>query len=367
MIRRKACFVCTTPYQIIESIAIVEELKLDSDLYIYGTFDGYENVANKLKYSKIFVSVITIDYNKYHSISLARTFWESLNYKHISSKILPQNVSYDYFYTSTRSHTNLILLYELVRRNTQMYYVYFEDGIGTYEKNMMYLVQSKGRKYTELLLGINSLKPQKTIIMAMFPKMLEIPDVLKGAKIFQQPRLNFSGGFNELVGCIFSLKPYKSPLKKIIVFDTFRVERNLNTIEIKMMDVCLKEIEKLLPTNSFMYKPHPRSGILPDINSDIEKLDGTPAELFFTQIKDLDNCVFIGNLSTSLFSPKLLFNKEPIIISLHKIVIPYAKNWFSMFDKVQSLYKHKDRMIAPNTLSEFQKICNYIKNNIDAD
>ena len=42
---REACFVCSSPYQIIGAISIAKYQKLDADLIITGEFPDYDIVA----------------------------------------------------------------------------------------------------------------------------------------------------------------------------------------------------------------------------------------------------------------------------------------------------------------------------------
>lgn len=54
---REACFICSSPYQIIGAIGIVKSEKLDADLYVTGEFPGYDVLAHKLEKYGIFSNV----------------------------------------------------------------------------------------------------------------------------------------------------------------------------------------------------------------------------------------------------------------------------------------------------------------------
>ena len=49
MLHREACFACTTPYQVMGAISIALQEKLKADIYIFGMFPRYKEVADRLE------------------------------------------------------------------------------------------------------------------------------------------------------------------------------------------------------------------------------------------------------------------------------------------------------------------------------
>ena len=58
---RDACFVCTTPYQILGAVSIACEEKVKGDIYVFGTFSGYKEIADRLDRLELFENVYKVD------------------------------------------------------------------------------------------------------------------------------------------------------------------------------------------------------------------------------------------------------------------------------------------------------------------
>ena len=77
-----------------------------------------------------------------------------------------------------------------------------------------------------------------------------------------------------------------------------------------------------------------------------------------------DNTVLIGVFSTAQFSPKELYNIEPYIIFLYKIIKPVGidiKAIDEMTALLKNTYRNKTKIIIPNNIDEFiQNIANIL-------
>lgn len=197
---RQACFVCTTPYQIIGAISIVLAKKLEADIFICSTFSSYNELASRLKDMKIFQNVYSIDCNAIKPALLGipsrLATWimpllQIIKPERYVSRVLSRDIVYNTLYISSRAHVKMILYSALQNRNPEMKIVFFDDGLGSYQKNSHVLNASKLRRWTESLLGINKiLNPKLISIQLYLNKISQLPQYLKKCPVKQMPSVN---------------------------------------------------------------------------------------------------------------------------------------------------------------------------------
>ena len=70
----------------------------------------------------------------------------------------------------------------------------------------------------------------------------------------------------------------------------------------------------------------------------------------------LESRVFITDYSTASMTPKMLYNKEPIVIFLREIVINGHQRGNGEIDRLiyrfREIYKDKSRVYIPKTINE---------------
>ena len=69
-----------------------------------------------------------------------------------------------------------------------------------------------------------------------------------------------------------------------------------------------------------------------------------------------DNAVIFNFFSTSVLFPKLVLNKEPYVIFLHRMLNNDLLNAEQVFQNFKNLYEDKSRVCAPRTESELEEI-----------
>jgi hypothetical protein len=132
-------------------------------------------------------------------------------------------------------------------------------------------------------------------------------------------------------------------------------EKRLSTIT-----DCYKITYSLLDGNNIVCKPHPRSTCKIDDGIKEFSYQGVPMEVIYSLMDDLCDRILVGNLSTALFSPKLMFGKEPYVISIHRIIDSNVTEYDSIYYGLYSLYIEKDRIFAPKNLQEFSEVLLHI-------
>ena len=349
-VHRTACFACTTPYQLIGAISIVKKTDLDADLYLFGSFPNFEEVARRLVKYKVFVDVIIVKSTHKKAISRLNTLWQILNRKNAVKSFLSADIVYDFFYSTSQAHGKLLLLYELRRRNPLIEYVLYEDGMGSYSQGAHQLAGSRYTRMFERIAGSKIFIEGKTSIMVHYPQFLQLPDKIRTIPRHLMPPFDICKENVKMLKSVFYFFE-DSLLERIILFDTARGVYRNNLYGLELLDECFYTVMNICSDNIIM-KDHPKSKLKFNCNIKRYPRQEIPVEILYACMHDLDNRILIGNFSTALFTPKMLFNKEPIIISLHRVAWKKRKDISDTFEKMATMYLHKERVIAPDSIDE---------------
>lgn len=357
-----ACFACTTSYQLMGAISIVQNEGLIADLYLFGMFNGYEEIARRLSAYKIFQNVVPVDCQRFRSVSLTRGLLQVLNSKKEVGSFLQPDISYDVFYSSSRAHIKLLMRRELERRNPEMRFVTFEDGLGTYSAQSHELNSSKLRRLVDTVLGWDSFKPSKTIMMVTHPELFELPNRLSTVPIKKMPSIVGTENNRRMFLDVFDAHEEDIIEERVILFDVTRgIYNNDLGVDTKMLDECYQIVVDKYSCNQVICKPHPRSTVKTEVALNEYTKTGIPVEILYAGMPDLERRILIGTFSTALFTPKMMFGKEPTIICLHQIVWPNNMKIPPVFEKLSKMYKHQDRIFAPENLDELNTYLSRIK------
>ena len=351
----RACFASTTPYQVLSSIAVQLEKKLDADLYVFGMFENYQSVSEKIKAYGLFRDVVAVDCSKIGAPSKSEALWQMVFPRKFTKAFLGKNVVYDYCYTSSRAHPKLLLMHEITRRNKQLQVVMIEDGMGTYSSDSTQLnTKSKLRQMTNRLLGWDNLfDPHRLFVMARRPDLIELPPVMKGVSVGTMPELPANEKVCSMLFDIFGAQKEDRISERVIIFDTVRGLREVGVLY-DVLDQCYQEIDEAF-SHDVICKTHPRSRTTPPVSMKFYAKPFVPMEVLYSEMKDLDQRVLVGVGSTAMYSPKLVFDAEPYIIDLHKLAYN-NKMYDDLMQKMRSLYRDKNKVLCPDTREEFLEV-----------
>lgn len=349
------CLTCTTPYQLMGAISIVQGLKLEADLYLFGMFSGYDRIAERLEKYHVFHRVISVDCAKFKSLSLIKGLWQTINSRRAVSSFLASETVYDVFYSSSRAHVKLLLRRELERRNPELCFVTFEDGLGTYSAQSHELNSSRLRRLVNAVLGWDSFKPSKTIMMVTHPELFELPKRLKTVPIKKMPSVVGTESNRRMFLDVFDAHEEDIIKERVILFDVTRgIYKNDLGVDTNMLDESYQMVVDKFLYDNVVCKPHPRSIVKTKVAVKEYIKTGIPVEILYAGMPDLEERILIGTFSTALFTPKMMFDKEPTIVCLHKMVWPSNKKIPPVFEKLCKMYNHKDRIFAPENLNELK-------------
>lgn len=358
------CFACTTPYQIIGAISIVVNYNLNADLYIFGMFPNYNNVAYKLSKYDIFMNVHAVDCTYVGSPGRIKGFFEMLFAKKTVSYFLPKEANYDYYFSSSRAFIKTVMQHVLLQRNPQMHRVIYEDGMGTYARNSHPLQVTKLKLFAEKILGWNLDRPENTSMMAYMPELVEVPEGLH-CEVDQMPRLKWNKSNKEMLKDVFSLKADAAIKNKYIIFDILRnsqsySERRRNIL----LDNSYQRIMSVVGEKEIICKPHPRSLYGSSVGMKQYPYQEIPMEILYANMEDLEEKVLITYISSAVFTPKILFDKEPYVICLHNMIEQSETSFLfqKIYTKFKRVYRNKSKVMAPSTLNELELVLKRISN-----
>lgn len=356
------CIVCTTPYQLIGAISIVQGFHIVADLFLFGMFPDYDVIADRLGKYSVFNKIIAVECDKFRSLSKIKALWQTLNSKSVVSSFLPYEVSYEVMYSSSRAHVKLLMRKELERRNPNIKFVLFEDGLGSYSAQSHVLNSSRLRRVVEAICNWDSFAPQRTKMIATHPELVELPQKLGGAIVEDMPLFNWTTANCDMLLDVFSVHKDELIDERVIAFDVTRgIYQNDLDVDVCLLDECYKLLIEKFSYHEVICKPHPRSRQKSKANLKEYKKTGAPVEILYAGMQDLENRVLVGAFSTALFTPKMMFGKEPIIICLFRMIWPQNTEIPPLFDKLSRMYQHKDRVMAPCDMTELRNCLSMIK------
>lgn len=117
----------------------------------------------------------------------------------------------------------------------------------------------------------------------------------------------------------------------------------------------LGSVYSILNGENFLYKTHPNE-VLNGIHNRFEIYHtNLPWELNINLCEDSN--ILISVFSTAAITPKILYNKEPRVIFLFRLLQPYLFFQAEEFlARVRNSYQNKDRVVAPRTIKELSEI-----------
>lgn len=317
----KALYFADTPTQVLNVTNLAIQLEEKPDLIIYDQFINAKEYADLLRDTDIFNIVYLLPYiresKKWQRRREVYTVW-------FSPKPIGIALDFTQYSTFTIAFPSPITNNICARLNADIKMRYYEDGTGTYCGNVFRSISYAGKNPStttpvklrtrlqksflqKLKKGFN---PAPTVIYVYNPQILTFTSKCPVKKI----------NFHEKTSQIFCTKQisdyadYCSSIYKriIIFFDLPRVTPNeINRFsEIQELDKKAKKAGLQL-----FIKPHPLTpnpevlyknlNMFPPINWEI-----------FVSIFDISNWILLGEWSSAMLTPCVMFNKTPQLLFL---------------------------------------------------
>lgn len=369
---QRVCMLATTPFQILGCIALVKQLALDADLYIGDSFQNSEAVGQKLQKFNIFRNIVLVEKQKVSDEHIASKFKKRirqiptyLNLNKVAEGFLLPDEEYSQIYISNNTlFCRLAYLY-LHRKNPDVQIVYYDDGLGTYCNVKTMGISRIEQCYWQLFVGV---RKQNIKFSARFYEPELYLDIMKNIHGFIrvdpiQP-LEQSAENDEIIRVVFSVSENCSIKHRAIVLDTMRREE-FDQAGQEKLDLLYNKLNERYP-GALIFKQHPRDYSIAEGYTYFRQRQ-TPFEAI-CYFSDLSEKILITNMSTAAFTPKMLFDQEPVIISLYEIMKEHRKgniDFTELFGSIQKIYSDKGRVHMPQSEEVLLELLDrYLKRNV---
>jgi hypothetical protein len=355
----RTAFICYRGFQLLNCINFVyhniRATKGSSDIYIVDEFFDDEAMANRLRETGIFNNVIFVKDIPDKSLSLNRHLGQVFPKKYLQYRLGKEKEPIsDYLQLVTCGWNKLFVRYAEFLKGKGAKNIFLDDGIVSYIGNMRSneypgLIDKKLKPFLDKgpysieidELYLNNVKQNRS---SMVKRVLELPKLVTAEKELKE-LLNYVFDYNE-----------KCLNEKVVFLDQAK-NNDINFESTATKALIWEKIAKIVPKKEFLIRLHPH---------DMETL-GMPG-LVFDKKRSLwelvcinevnDEKVLIGYCSTALITPKFIFDVEPIIISLYKLIDFYSKEKEREMDKIfmglKESYRRKDRIIIPKNIVELE-------------
>ena len=347
-------YYCTTPFQtlIAMNMQINQTLKQsvedEANIVLVDIFNECKAIAGRLSKEYIFDHVFIVKEEAHKSIKNGniKFFQIALN------TILPKTMvryqfgtnakfileeKYDAIISSVFCHPVAALL----TLNPKSSFIMMDDGLASYFGNWTSRIRSKS--YLRLLkvrnCGKDVSKPSSLYVMRKELCKSTVTD-----KIFQLAPID-----NHLLMIakrVFGIDEAETIYRENIILLS---QPNMDAITIEVFGKILDKLKD--NRRNVIVRPHPREkeySVYQDFSVDKTR---HMWELLVDN-EDIENKLLITSYSTAVFTPKLLYDREPWIVFLHRMV-GMNDEFEPLIKQLRNSYRNKKRICEVNSLEEF--------------
>lgn len=355
----EVAFVCCTPYHIIMSFQLAKTKYKDfhKDIFICDHFENayelYTNIKEQCMWRSVhFIKDHDINYDKsFLKHKKANMFFKNGLSYFLGTEFKPK---YNELCVFTHNIFSKILYSNVVKYNPKLNFNFVEEGTSTY--TLTYRDTFKNRIINNSMKVLNKkIFSNKDISNILLFK----PELYSGnldKNIMKLSEIDKNDNWiKQKTNEVFKYDLFEIPYKnhKFIYFDqTISKDGEIPIDEKQILIQMLTNMKD----ESLIVKLHPRDskekykGEFTKVHSD----GNLPWELIYLN-EDLEENVLITIRSSSVFTPKIMFNKENTIILLYKIAGIKDEVYKSFVDKVKKIYI-EDKVYIPETWDEFRQV-----------
>lgn len=355
---KRMLILCSSPYTVFNSVNLFLSKKkcnqnLAADIIIFKKTDSMGVIAKNLRETKIFDNVVVM---KDFQIAKFKAFFFLLIrlFPRLSLKIFADRKFEIYKYDMAVSQNFIftIILGKLLS-TSKLYLI--EEGVGTYTWRAS--LPSARNKY---LLMANKYIFHGSLIREYKGQYVYMPELISDDRLTPFKLGKVLGDDIELYKKIFGYKENSLYVDNNVII---LGQGNMNQISIDNEASKGKNrydiIKELLGADFYkgevLYRYHPTEDIrdVPIMNATFDNIRNMWELECYTQISDCH--ITIGFDTTALTLPKILYDKEPVIIVLYHI-FDFDKNEVSLLDgyyeHIRELYKNPSKVMVINNREE---------------
>ncbi|MGG1676529.1 hypothetical protein ACIFOT_12365 [Neobacillus sp. NRS-1170] len=367
-------FICNTPFQVMNALNIINDRLQDEKIDMYITDGASQNydIYGKLKELNIFHKIYFIKFKELQASLgtnklfnyVRRTISVFQNEKYYKKMCDDFNVIsiYDKIYAELPDYKLQIIYTYQSRYNPNVEVLLYEDGVASYSfidavRNRSFLKQKLhklffGDKLDTGLKGMLLYKPEFINNIGLFPieKIHAIDKSNTRLKNFYNSIFQFKDDY---------LLPFHQ--KKYIYFDQPFGNKEIDLESEGILEIILSHNER----DNTIIKLHPRTSEHRYDNQCTISNDPISFEIIELNA-DIDNMALISVFSTACLNPKIIFDEEPYVILLFKLVditrlSHVNEQTFDIVYRVRDSYKNPNKFFIPETIQELKQILTSLK------
>ena len=355
---RQACFLCTTSFQIWGAVSLQLANRLKADIIVFDDLNGYREIAEGLQQTGLFENVIPVDFygslknKKDNRPAIIRRMLTAERYV---SRWIDKQTVYESLYTSSAAVSKSVFMRVLTKRLDRVGIVIYDDGIGSYQEKGRIKKGSQKFQRVKKMLGWQELLQNPDRILLYEPELYQAED---GVRVEPMPKIALTPENKAVLRRIFGEEEENLQFpQQVVLFDTFRLP-NRKKEEEDRLDQVFCGIAEICGEDRVILKEHPRS--LARSRAEVARLSraGVPMELLYAHQEDLQDKILVALNSTALFSPKMLFDKEPYLVLLYKLTSDdpaVREKRDALYGKLTGMYSRADRILIPETEDELRE------------
>lgn len=352
--RSKFTFACSTQYQLLNILNFVyndiESSKKSSYLHIVTNKRNkcsFEQIRKEILKYDLFIEIYLIDDLEYNEVAYLRKFntFRSFMTEILSCKKKELHNESDILVIPCAT-----FIFEIIANRINPSTIYFiDDGIGSYFGNIKLKTMTKSHLFLsrllrkELIVSKLYINNKKKCSSTVCREICELPNM---------DNIDFLGIVEKIFG-IHSINIYFT--NKFVFLDQPLCEIGKGLDEQK--EAILNNIQFTV-NNNILFRKHPRSKL--ETANKMLLIDDTMNLWEFVNLKYIRNdTVLIGIFSTALFTPKLLFDLEPIIVFtflLYPFESKFKSQLLSSAKNLKEGYVDKKKIFIPETEEDLMNI-----------
>lgn len=341
---------CDTPYQILSAISFKldrttngDRVDLFVDVLRCSNVDMV-SLAFRVKESKIFTNVYCIEnlqikYERFKPCIRVLEWLFPATIYNLMTKKITRKCKYDITVVSGPFSTQRCLIAAFPK--SEIYFI--EDGLGSYiGRNGIRELSWRG-KIAQRIFKFSPIHIYPKVSFLYFPAFYEgeYKHLVQKMAFPVQCKKKLNEIFE--INCSQIKNIYKN--RQFVYFSQYFGSDKEMQIEQSIVNI-IKDFKK-----DFVVRPHPR-GVCSFYEGLYIDNSFSQWELSYAEIDN--ESVLIGNFSTALFVPKLIYDKEPTIIFTYKL---YGNNFVSdAVNRLRNLYTNKQKIICVTSVDDFLKI-----------
>ena len=351
-------FFCDTPFQVFVCLHIQLHNKNDADIFILNSFKNARNVVENIKQCGLFRRAVLVEddffvntktYNKF-TIRIKKI---GMYFKvdSIAKKYLGENIIYKNIYcTCNEIFSRLIRLF-YVKRKIPADTFLFDEGLGSYDGHFE-RINILDKIARNIIFGEKaSLQDFK---LYLFSPELYYDYENRKESIVKIARIDdIDKSYNEVYRDIFECQLFVKK-QKCIFFDAIRDDVCFENNAEQEMQYYYELIEQKLGYKNILMKQHPRAKKNYPHKCEAYGMIDYPIELDYLCV-DIEKYVLISFSSSAVFTPKIIFDKEPYVLMLNNLnesLFKYSDEVNKTSARIKELYRDKGRVMLPKNKDE---------------